>query len=212
MSARPARGMAETLYACLPIPDVAKSLPMAALSAAGALPQSVTRCLGTPSNHERHQGHRRVVQTLLAIDPGPAVAAMKLPKRRTWPRQLPLGVGSAATRQPSRHGSGIEVGGLAAHGTIVERWRKIPTALDGPGHRPVPDDRRRLSDMQRATAGRPCKDSTLRHPPLSWAQRLRRMTRSMTGMIRNSPGPFDAAQFARTRRSHASAPRPARRS
>jgi hypothetical protein len=26
-------------------------------------------------------------------------------------------VGTAATRQPSRHGSGIKVGGLAAHGT-----------------------------------------------------------------------------------------------
>jgi hypothetical protein len=33
---------------------------MAALSAAGALPQSITRRIGTPSNHERHQGHRRV--------------------------------------------------------------------------------------------------------------------------------------------------------
>ena len=43
------------------------------------------------------------------------MAALKLRKRWTWPRQLPLGVGTAATSQPSRHGSGIEVGGLAAH-------------------------------------------------------------------------------------------------
>jgi hypothetical protein len=96
---------------------------MAALSAAGALPQSVTRCLGTPSNHERHQGHRRVVQTLLAIDPRPAVAALKFRERRRWPCRLPLGVRSTATSQPLRHGSGIEVGGLAAHRTNVERWR-----------------------------------------------------------------------------------------
>ena len=38
-------------------------------------------------------------------------------KRWAWPWWLPLGVGTAATRQPSRHGSGIKVGGLAAHGT-----------------------------------------------------------------------------------------------
>jgi len=82
---------------------------MAALNATGALPQSITRCLGTPSNDERHERHWRVVQTFLAIDPGPAVAALKLGERWTWHRRLPLGVGSAATRQPPRHGSGIEV-------------------------------------------------------------------------------------------------------
>ena len=120
------RGMAENLYACRPSRMLQSRSLVAALSAAGALPQSVTRCLGTPSNHERHQGHRRVVQTFLAIDPGPAVAALKVPKRRTWPWRLPLGVRATATRQPPGHGSGIEVGGFAAHGINVERWRQIP--------------------------------------------------------------------------------------
>ena len=63
---------------------------MAALSAAGALPELVTRCLGTLSNYQRHQGHRGVVQTLFAIDPSPAVAALKLPERRTGPWWLSL--------------------------------------------------------------------------------------------------------------------------
>jgi len=31
------------------------------------------------------------------------------------PRRRPLGVRAAATSQPPRHGSGVEVGGLAAH-------------------------------------------------------------------------------------------------
>jgi hypothetical protein len=87
---------------------------MVALSVAGALPHSITRSIGTPSNYQRHQGHWRVVQTFLAIDPGPAVAALKVSKRRKWPRRLPLGR-SAATSQPSRHRSGIEVGGFAGH-------------------------------------------------------------------------------------------------
>ncbi len=95
--------------------------PVAALSAAGALTQLITRCLGAPSNYQRHQRHRRVVQTFLAVDPGPAVAALKLRERWTWPWRLPFGVRAAATSQPPRHGSGIEVGGLAAHGTNVER-------------------------------------------------------------------------------------------
>ena len=92
---------------------------VAALRAAGALPQSVTRRIGAPSNYQRHQRHRCVVQTLLAIDPGPAVAALKLPKRRTCPRRLALGVRSAASRQSPRHCSGIEVGRLAAHGESI---------------------------------------------------------------------------------------------
>ena len=102
--------------------------PVAALSAAGALPQSVTRRIGTPSNYQRHQRHWCVVQTLFAIDPGPAVAALKLSKRWTWPRRLPLGVRTAATTQPPRHGSGIEVRGLAAHSPKVERWRTFARA------------------------------------------------------------------------------------
>jgi hypothetical protein len=67
-----------------------------------------------------------MVQTFLAIDRGPAVAALKVRKRRTWSRRLPLGVGAAATSQPPRHGSRIEVGGLAAHKGNVERWSQIP--------------------------------------------------------------------------------------
>jgi len=44
-------------------------------------------------------------------------AALKLRKRwPPWPPRLVLGVGAAATSQPPRHGSRIEVGGLAAHG------------------------------------------------------------------------------------------------
>jgi len=69
---------------------------VAALRAPSALPQSVARCFGAPSNHEGHQGHWRVVQTFLAVDPGPAVAALKVRKRRTCPRRLPLGVRAAA--------------------------------------------------------------------------------------------------------------------
>ena len=38
-------------------------------------------------------------------------------------RRLPLGARPAAARQPSRHGSGIEVGGLAAHGARVKPAR-----------------------------------------------------------------------------------------
>jgi hypothetical protein len=71
--------------------------------------------LTSQGRHEWDQGHRRVVQTLLAVDPGPAVATLKVPKGRTWPRRLSLGVRAAPTSQPPRHGSGIEVGGLAAH-------------------------------------------------------------------------------------------------
>jgi len=37
-----------------------------------------------------------MVQTFLAIDPGPTVAALKVRKRRTCPRRLPLGVRAAA--------------------------------------------------------------------------------------------------------------------
>ena len=88
---------------------------MVALSVAGALPHSITRSIGTPSNYQRHQRHWRVVQTFLAIDPGPTVATLKVRKRRTWPRRLPLGGRAAATSQPPRHGSGIEVGRFAAH-------------------------------------------------------------------------------------------------
>jgi hypothetical protein len=100
---------------------------VAALRAAGTLPQSITRRIVAPSNHQRHQCHWRVVQTLLAMNPGPAVATLKVRKRWTWPRRLPLGMGAATTSQPSRHGSGIEVGGLAAHGAKVERRRGIPS-------------------------------------------------------------------------------------
>jgi len=53
----------------------------------------------------------------------PVLRRYKLPECRTRPRRLPLGVRSAATRQPPRHGSGIEIGGLAAHGANVERSR-----------------------------------------------------------------------------------------
>jgi hypothetical protein len=80
---------------------------MAALSAAGALPQSVTRSISTPSDYQRHQGHWRVVQTLLAIDPGPAVAALKLPKSWTWPRRLPWNGASPTTQ------SVVVINGLA---------------------------------------------------------------------------------------------------
>ena len=69
---------------------------VAAFSAARTTPQLVAGCFGAPSDHEWDQGHRRVVQTFLAIDPGPAVAALKLSKRRTWPRRLPLGAGATA--------------------------------------------------------------------------------------------------------------------
>jgi hypothetical protein len=54
------------------------------------------------------------------------VAALKVSKCRTWARRLPLGMGAAATSQPPCHGSGIEVGGLAAHKGNVERWSEIP--------------------------------------------------------------------------------------
>jgi hypothetical protein len=84
---------------------------VAAFGAARATPQLVAGCFGAPSDHEWDQGHRRVVQTFLAIDPGPAVATLKVPKGRTWPRRLPLGVRAAPTSQPPRHRSGIEVGG-----------------------------------------------------------------------------------------------------
>jgi hypothetical protein len=70
--------------------------------------------------------HWRMVHAPFAIYPGPAVAAVKVRKPRTWPRRLLFGMRTAATSQPPRHGSGIEVGGLAAHGTNVERWRQIP--------------------------------------------------------------------------------------
>jgi hypothetical protein len=39
-----------------------------------------------------------MVQTFLAIDPGPAVASLKLPKSWTWPRRL-LWSGASATTQ-----------------------------------------------------------------------------------------------------------------
>ena len=78
---------------------------VAALRAPSALPQSVARCFGAPSNHEGHQGHWRVVQTLFAINPGPEVATLKIRKRRAWPWRLPLAMRAAATGQPPRHGS-----------------------------------------------------------------------------------------------------------
>jgi hypothetical protein len=71
--------------------------PVATLRAAGALAQSITRRIGAPANYYRHQSHWRVVQALFAIDPGPAVAALKLRKRWTWPRRLPLGARAAAS-------------------------------------------------------------------------------------------------------------------
>jgi hypothetical protein len=64
-----------------------------------------------------------VTKGALDVDPGPAVAALKLGKRWTRPQRLPLDQGAAATSQPPRHGSGIEVRGLAAHGPKIERWR-----------------------------------------------------------------------------------------
>jgi hypothetical protein len=125
---------------------------VAALRAAGRLPQSITRRLSTPSNYQGHQGHWRVVQTFLAIDPGPAMATLKLPKRRTWPRRLPLGLRAAVTGQPARHNSGIEVGGLTTHGTKVERWSKIPRRC-GPWRprRPVPDESSAALRLNRRT-------------------------------------------------------------
>jgi hypothetical protein len=52
---------------------------MTALSAACAVPQSVTRCLGAPSNYKRYQRHWRVVQTFLAVDPGSSSGCAEAP-------------------------------------------------------------------------------------------------------------------------------------
>jgi hypothetical protein len=48
------------------------------------------------------------------------ITATKLSQGWTWPRRRPLDLVAAATSQPPRHGSGIEVGGLAAHTGNVE--------------------------------------------------------------------------------------------
>jgi hypothetical protein len=46
---------------------------------------------------------------------------LRLRERWTWLGRLPPGVGTAATSQPPQHGSGIEIGGPAAHETNVEQ-------------------------------------------------------------------------------------------
>jgi hypothetical protein len=115
------RGMAEIYVRASPPRMLQRRSLVAALGAARETPQLVAGCFGAPSDHEWDQGHRRVVQALLAVDPGPAVATLKVPKGRTWPRRLSLGVRAAPTSQPPRHGSGIEMGGLAAHKGNVGR-------------------------------------------------------------------------------------------
>jgi hypothetical protein len=57
-------------------------------------------------------------------DPSPAVAALKLPQRRTRPWRLSLGVGPATPRQPARHG------GPARTDTILNL---VPRAHRRPG-------------------------------------------------------------------------------
>jgi len=133
MRTRPVSEMVENLHACPPIPDVADTLLYGRTSCSGQ-----TAAVGHSTYRhpiELLAAPGRVVKTFLAIDPGPAMATPKLRKRRPCPWRLPLDAGAAATSQPC-DGAGVEVGRLAAHGTNVERSRKIPSPT-----RPMPDHR-----------------------------------------------------------------------
>jgi hypothetical protein len=123
MRAPLAAGTAETLCGCLPIPDVAKSLPYDRTECNGqtaAVDHSMSRhpiellaapgplARGANISHNRPRSSSGCAEAPQSLDVAPAAAAWQ---------------GAAPTSQPSRHSSGIELGGLAAHGTNVERWR-----------------------------------------------------------------------------------------
>lgn len=99
----PGRGMAEALYACLPTPDaeVAPLWPHLVQRA-----RCRSRSLDVSAPHRIINGTRAIgawCKHFFAINPGPAVAALKLSKGWTWPRRLPLGGRAAAISQPPRH-------------------------------------------------------------------------------------------------------------
>jgi hypothetical protein len=119
------KGMAETLCACPPIQDAAKSLACGRTWCSGSAAAVGHSTYRHPIELSAAQGHRGVMQTFLAIDPGRAMALLKLPKGWAWPRRLPLGVRAAAATSQDRVWPGAEVGGFATHGTNVERRDKF---------------------------------------------------------------------------------------
>jgi hypothetical protein len=82
------------------------------------------------------------------------VAAVKLCKRWTWPRRLPLGAGAAS--QPPCHGSGIEVGGLAAHAAEVAKL--IETMFEQSRRLNLSNSRPSRSGLRRFTEGFDTRD------------------------------------------------------
>ena len=95
-------------------------------SAAGAVRRCATwRSSTSPAQGDARQccagsDESREARNILTTDPGPAVAALKLRKRWT---ALEAAAWRGATSQPQRHGSGIEVGRLAAHAATIRLWR-----------------------------------------------------------------------------------------
>jgi hypothetical protein len=98
-----------------------------ALVAASGAPRTpsklVTRSVRAPTDHGDSARQRRAVLALLAPYPYPRRRALQVAERRPRSGLLPLGSWPAATRQPPRHGSGIETGRIAAHGASVELSR-----------------------------------------------------------------------------------------
>jgi transposase InsO family protein len=89
---------------------------VAANGATCTTPQLVARCVRPPRDHGDGARQRCMVLTLFAPHPYPRRRALQVAE--SWPRSrmLPLGSWPAATRQPSRHRSSIEVGRLPTRG------------------------------------------------------------------------------------------------
>jgi len=96
----------------------------AARGAAGAASQLIAGSVSAPSDHSDSARQRRVVLARFAVDPYPRRRVLQVAERR--PRAGLLSPGSrrlAASRQPPRHRSSIEVGRLAAHWASLDLWR-----------------------------------------------------------------------------------------